>query len=45
MWKAVKYLKSEDGAAFGKVPQLTKADGSSTTDHKERADELLASAN
>lgn len=42
IWKAAKYLKSSDNAAFGKVPQLTKADGSSTTDRKEQADELLA---
>jgi hypothetical protein len=42
IWKAAKYLKSGDDGAFGKVPQLTEADGSSTTDYKEQADELLA---
>jgi ribonuclease HI len=41
MWKAAKYLKSGDGAAFGKVPQLLRADGTITTDHKEQAEELL----
>lgn len=41
IWKAAKYLKSGDEAAFGKVPQLLKADGSMTADHKEQADELL----
>jgi hypothetical protein len=42
IWKAAKYLKTGNDAAFGKVPQLTRADGSSTTGHKEQADELLA---
>jgi hypothetical protein len=28
--------------AFGKVLQIIKVDGTSTTDHKEQADELLA---
>lgn len=41
IWKAAKYLKSGDEAAFGKVPQLLRADGSMTADHKEQADELL----
>lgn len=41
IWKAAKYLKSGDDAAFGKVPQLLRADGSMTADHKEQTDELL----
>jgi hypothetical protein len=42
IWKAAKYMKSGDEAAFGKVPQLVKADGTATTSHKEQAEELLA---
>ncbi|KAJ6118433.1 hypothetical protein N7471_013900 [Penicillium samsonianum] len=41
IWKAAKYLKSGDDAAFGKVPQLLKADGTVTADHKQQAEELL----
>ena len=42
IWKAVKCMKAGDDAAFGKVPQLTRADGTKTTDHREQAEELLA---
>ncbi|SPJ70278.1 related to reverse transcriptase [Fusarium torulosum] len=42
IWKAAKYMKSGDEAAFGKVPQLVKADGTTTTNHREQAEELLA---
>ncbi|KAF6527839.1 hypothetical protein HZS61_008141 [Fusarium oxysporum f. sp. conglutinans] len=42
IWKAAKYMKSGDDAAFGKVPQLVKTDGTATTSHKEQAEELLA---
>ncbi|KAJ5144474.1 hypothetical protein N7526_001982 [Penicillium atrosanguineum] len=38
IWKAAKYLKSGDDAAFGKV---LRADGTMTADHKEQAEELL----
>ncbi|KAJ5543771.1 hypothetical protein N7494_005050 [Penicillium frequentans] len=41
IWKAAKYLKSGDDAAFGKLPQLVRADGTSTTDHKEQAEEFF----
>ncbi|KAJ5737265.1 uncharacterized protein N7483_002390 [Penicillium malachiteum] len=42
IWKAAKYLKSGDDAAFGKIPQLTRADGTTTNDHREQAEELLS---
>ena len=42
IWKATKYLKAGEDAAFGQVPQIVRADGTSTTDHKEQAEELLA---
>ncbi|KAJ6114720.1 hypothetical protein N7486_000498 [Penicillium sp. IBT 16267x] len=32
---------SGEDAAFGKVPQLLRADGTTTADHKEQAEELL----
>lgn len=41
-WKAAKYLESGDDTAFGKIPQLTRADGTSTTDYREQAEELRA---
>ncbi|KAJ5085332.1 hypothetical protein N7532_010103 [Penicillium argentinense] len=42
IWKAAKYLKSGEDAAFGKLPQLVRADGTTTTDHQEQAEELLS---
>ncbi|WAO97111.1 Hypothetical protein NCS54_01482000 [Fusarium falciforme] len=42
IWKVAKYLKSGDDAAFGKIPQLARADGTATTNHREQAEELLS---
>ena len=42
IWKAAKYLKSGEDAAFGKLPQLVRADGTTTADHMEQAEELLS---
>jgi hypothetical protein len=41
IWNAAKYLKSQSGAAFDKIPQLTKPDGSQTSSTNEQAEELL----
>jgi hypothetical protein len=35
IWKAAKYLKQGEDTAFGKVLQIVRADGTSTTNHKE----------
>ncbi|KAM5353470.1 hypothetical protein ACJ41O_000120 [Fusarium nematophilum] len=42
IWKVGKYLNPDDSAAFGKVPQLARADGSCTNDSSEQAEELMA---
>ncbi|OQD68712.1 hypothetical protein PENANT_c297G01221, partial [Penicillium antarcticum] len=42
IWKAATYLKSGEDAAFGKLPQLVRADGTTTADHMEQAEELLS---
>ena len=42
IWNAAKYLRSGEDAAFGKVPQLARTDGTTTTSHQEQAEELLA---
>lgn len=42
IWTAAKYLKSGEDAAFGKLPQLVRADGTTTADHLEQAEELLS---
>lgn len=42
IWKAEKYLKPGNDAAFGKVPQLLQTDGMRTTSNKEQALELMA---
>ncbi|KDN71873.1 hypothetical protein CSUB01_09606 [Colletotrichum sublineola] len=42
IWKAVKYLKAGEDEAFGKVPQLVRADKTTTTNNLEQAEELLS---
>jgi hypothetical protein len=42
IWKAAKYLKSNDETAFGKVPQLVRSDETVTNNHQEQAEELLS---
>ena len=42
IWKAAKYLKPGDDTGLGKIPRLIRADRTSTTDHREQAEELLA---
>ncbi|OAA57836.1 Endonuclease/exonuclease/phosphatase [Akanthomyces lecanii RCEF 1005] len=41
IWRAAKYLKSGKETAFGKVPRLTRADGTRTSSNAEQAEELL----
>ncbi|KAJ6436906.1 reverse transcriptase [Purpureocillium lavendulum] len=42
IWNAAKYLKSGDNSAFGKVPQLARADGTRTASTKDQAEEMLS---
>ncbi|KAM9874254.1 hypothetical protein VDGL01_11687, partial [Verticillium dahliae] len=42
IWKAAKYLDTEGGGSYDKVPQLARADGTRTTNRTEQAEELLA---
>jgi ribonuclease HI len=42
IWKAARYMNPDKTAAFSKVPQLVREDGTSTIDGKEQAKELLA---
>ncbi|KAJ5921577.1 hypothetical protein N7454_009051 [Penicillium verhagenii] len=42
IWKAAKYLRSGDDAVFGKIPQLLRANSTTTSDHKEQAEELIS---
>ncbi|KAM4067555.1 reverse transcriptase (RNA-dependent DNA polymerase) [Hirsutella rhossiliensis] len=41
IWKAAKYLNSASDTAFGKVPQLVRADGTRTVNGKEQVEEML----
>ncbi|MBE3046443.1 hypothetical protein IMZ48_28710, partial [Candidatus Bathyarchaeota archaeon] len=41
-WWVAKYLKASNDLASGKVPHLIRADGTPTTNDKEKAEELLA---
>lgn len=42
IWEAAKYLDPSVGTAFGRVPQLVRADESRTASNEEQAAELLA---
>jgi hypothetical protein len=41
-WTAAKYLNKEGGAAFDRIPHLTRPDGTHTTSGSEQAEELLS---
>ncbi|KID81499.1 Endonuclease/exonuclease/phosphatase [Metarhizium guizhouense ARSEF 977] len=41
IWRAAKYLKASTGGVGEKVPPLSKADGTLTTDRQDQAKELL----
>ncbi|KID81061.1 Endonuclease/exonuclease/phosphatase [Metarhizium guizhouense ARSEF 977] len=41
IWRAAKYLKAGTGGVGEKVPPLSKADGTLTTDRQDQAEELL----
>ncbi|KJK85276.1 hypothetical protein H633G_10887 [Metarhizium anisopliae BRIP 53284] len=41
IWRAAKYLKAGTGGVGEKVPPLSKADGTVTTDRQDQAEELL----
>lgn len=42
IWNAARYLQARRGVSFDKVPHLTKADGSTTSNAEEQAEELLS---
>ena len=42
IWKASRYLKPDDGSGWSRIPPLQKADGSTTTNNSEQAEQLLA---
>jgi hypothetical protein len=41
IWKASRYLKPDDGSGWSRIPPLQKADGSTTTNNSEQAEQLL----
>lgn len=42
IWKAAQYLELQEGSAFGKIPELVRADGTRTNNTVEQTEELIS---